>query len=51
MRLVAAGQLDASRFVTHHLGMNEFEQGYGIFGEADNGALKVVLAREEEADE
>ena len=49
--LVAAGQLDASRFITHRFGMNEFEQAYDIFGDADNGALKVVLTREEEEDQ
>jgi threonine dehydrogenase-like Zn-dependent dehydrogenase len=49
----ATGQLDAGRFVTHRFGMDEFEQAYDIFGDAaSNGALKVVLTRqEEEADE
>jgi alcohol dehydrogenase len=53
MRLVATGQLDAGRFVTHRFGMNEFEQAYDVFSDAaSNGALKVVLTRqEEEADE
>jgi len=53
MRLAATGQLDAGRFVTHRFGMDEFEQAYDIFGDAaSNGALKVVLTRqEEEADE
>jgi alcohol dehydrogenase len=51
MRLVATGQLNASRFVTHRFGMNQFEQAYDIFGDADNGALKVVLTREEEEEE
>jgi alcohol dehydrogenase len=52
MRLVATGQLDASRFVTHRFGMNQFEQAYDIFSDAaDNGALKIVLTREEEADQ
>jgi alcohol dehydrogenase len=51
MRLVATGQLDASRFVTHRFGMNEFEQAYDVFSDSGNGALKVVLTREEEADE
>ncbi|MGH3245084.1 MAG: zinc-binding dehydrogenase, partial [Trebonia sp.] len=49
MRLVATGQLDASRFVTHRFGMDDFEQAYDVFAEAgSNGALKVVLTREEE---
>ena len=52
MRLVAAGQLDAGRFVTHHFGMNDFEQAYDLFGDAaSNGALKVFLTRQEEEDE
>jgi alcohol dehydrogenase len=52
MRLVATGQLDASRFVTHRFGMDDFEQAYDLFGDAaSNGALKVVLTREDEDDE
>jgi alcohol dehydrogenase len=52
MRLVAAGQLDAGRFVTHHFSMNEFEQAYDVFGDAaSNGALKVVLTRQEEEED
>ena len=44
MRLVATGQLDAGRFVTHHFSMDDFEQAYDVFSAAaDNGALKVVL--------
>ncbi len=49
MRLVATGQLDASRFVTHRFGMDDFEQAYDVFGDAaSNGALKVVLDPQEE---
>jgi alcohol dehydrogenase len=51
MRLVTTGQLNASRFVTHHFGMNDFEQAYDVFADAANGALKVVLTREEEDDD
>jgi alcohol dehydrogenase len=53
MRLAATGQLDAGRFLTHRFGMDESEQAYDVFGDAaSNGALKVVLTREEEeADE
>jgi alcohol dehydrogenase len=52
MRLVAAGQLDAGRFVTHRFGMNAFEQAYDLFGDAaSNGALKVVLTRQEEEED
>jgi threonine dehydrogenase-like Zn-dependent dehydrogenase len=46
MRLVTSGQLDASRFVTHRFGMDEFDKAYDVFGEAaTSGALKVVLTR------
>ena len=46
MRLVTSGQLDASRFITHHFGLDEFDKAYEVFGEAaTNGALKVVLTR------
>jgi alcohol dehydrogenase len=48
MRLVTSGQLDAGRFVTHRFGLDEFEQAYDLFGDAESGALKVVLTREEE---
>jgi alcohol dehydrogenase len=49
MRLVAAGQLAADRFVTHRFSMDEFERAYDVFGDAaGNGALKVVLTRQEQ---
>ena len=52
MRLVATGQLDASRFITHRLGLDDLEHAYDIFADsASNGALKVVLTRQEEEDE
>ena len=41
-----AGQLDASRFVTHHFALDEFDEAYDVFARAaDTGALKVVLSR------
>jgi alcohol dehydrogenase len=51
MRLVANGQLDATRFITHRFGMNDFERAYDVFADAASGALKVVLTREEEDEE
>jgi len=49
MRLVESGQLAVGRFVTHHFGLNDFEQAYDVFSDSvDSGALKVVLTREEE---
>jgi alcohol dehydrogenase len=52
MRLVATGQLAAARFVTHRFSMDDFEEAYDVFGDAaSNGALKVVLTREEEDNE
>ncbi len=52
MRLVATGQLDVGRFVTHRFGLSDFEQAYDLFADAAaNGALKVVLTREEDDEE
>ncbi len=46
LRLVTSGQLDAGRFVTHHFGLDQFEEAYDVFARAgDTGALKVVLTR------
>ncbi len=44
LRLVAKGDLDAARFVTHRFGLDDIEEAYDVFGRAaDTGALKVVL--------
>jgi alcohol dehydrogenase len=44
--LLATGQIDAGRFITHHFTLDEFDQAYDVFGRAaDTGALKVVLSR------
>jgi alcohol dehydrogenase len=46
MRLVTSGQINAKRFITHHFGLDEFEEAYDVFSRAaDTGALKVVLSR------
>ena len=46
MRLVTSGQIHAKRFITHRLGLDEFEAAYDVFARAaDTGALKVVLSR------
>jgi alcohol dehydrogenase len=46
LRLLASGQLDAGRFITHRFGFDDFEEAYDIFGRAaDTGALKVVIGR------
>jgi threonine dehydrogenase-like Zn-dependent dehydrogenase len=46
MHLVTSGQIDARRFVTHHFGLDEFDDAYDVFARAaDTGALKVVLSR------
>lgn len=45
LRLLAGGQVDASKFVTHHFGFDEVIQAYDTFSAAaDTGALKVVVA-------
>jgi hypothetical protein len=42
----------AARFVTRRFGTDDFEQACDVFGDAAaNGALKVVITREEEEDE
>ena len=33
MRLVGNGQLDASRFITHHFSLDDFEQAYDVFAD------------------
>jgi alcohol dehydrogenase len=46
LRLVAAGQLDANRFATHHFGFDEFIEAYDVYSRsAETGAVKVVLSR------
>ena len=46
LRLVTSGQINARRFVTHHFGLDEFDEAYDVFSRAaDTGALKVVLSR------
>jgi len=46
LRLVVSGQINAKRFITHHFGMDEFDEAYDVFARAaDTGALKVVLSR------
>ena len=46
MHLITSGQLNAKGFVTHHFGLDEFEEAYDVFARAaDTCALKVVLSR------
>ncbi|MEU9023970.1 zinc-dependent alcohol dehydrogenase family protein [Actinomadura sp. NPDC048394] len=46
LRLLAGGQLDAGRFVTHRFGLDDFPKAYEVFADAAHtGALKVVLTR------
>jgi alcohol dehydrogenase len=45
LRLVASGQLEAARLVTHRFGFDDFDAAYDVFSHAaDSGALKVVLS-------
>jgi alcohol dehydrogenase len=47
LRLLGSGQLDTRRFVTHRLGLTEFDEAYDVFSRAaDTGAIKVVLSRQ-----
>ena len=44
LRLLASGQLDAGRLVTHRFGFDDFDQAYDVFSRAaDTGALKVII--------
>lgn len=44
LRLVASGQLDAAKLVTHRFGFDDFNEAYDAFSHAsDTGAIKVVL--------
>jgi alcohol dehydrogenase len=45
MRLITTGQIDATPFITHHFGLEEFDEAYDVFTRAASGALKVVLSR------
>jgi alcohol dehydrogenase len=46
LRLVAAHQINAAMFVSHHFELGEMEAAYDVFGRAsETGALKVVLTR------
>ena len=46
LRLLISHQLGASRFVTHHFTLDQFEEAYEVFANAaETGALKVVLTR------
>jgi alcohol dehydrogenase len=46
LRMVAAGQIDTTAFVTHRFGLDEMLEAYDVFGNAgDSGALKVALFR------
>jgi alcohol dehydrogenase len=45
LRLVASGQLEASKLITHRFGFDDFDEAYEVFSHAgDSGALKVVLS-------
>ncbi|HEU5159980.1 MAG TPA: zinc-dependent alcohol dehydrogenase family protein [Streptosporangiaceae bacterium] len=46
LRMLAAGRLDARRFVTHRFGLMEMPEAYDIFTRPqETGALKVALVR------
>ena len=48
LKLVASGQINLKPFITHHFGLDEFDEAYDVFARAaDTGALKVVLSRQE----
>ena len=49
LQLVASGQINVKPFITHHFGLDEFDEAYDVFSRAaDTGALKVVLSRRDD---
>ena len=45
LKLVTGGQINVKPFITHHFGLDEFDEAYDVFSRAaDTGALKVVLS-------
>jgi alcohol dehydrogenase len=49
LKLVTSGQINAKRFITHHFGLDDFDEAYDVFSRAaDTGALKVVLSRRDD---
>jgi len=46
LRSLAAGQIDAGRFATHHFALDQFMEAYDVYSRAaETGAVKVVLSR------
>lgn len=44
LRMLAAGQLDTTPFVTHRYGLDEMQDAYDVFSRPEqSGALKIVL--------
>lgn len=47
LTMVASGQLDTARFVTHRFGLHEMIEAYDVFSRAaETRALKVILTRD-----
>ena len=47
LRMLAAGRLDTSRFITHRFGLDEMDEAYDVFARPqDSDALKVALFRQ-----
>ena len=47
LSMVAAGQLDTTRFITHRFKLHQIDQAYDAFGDPTTShALKVVLTRD-----
>jgi alcohol dehydrogenase len=45
LRLLASGQLDVQKLITHRFTFDDFEQAYDVFARpADTGAVKVVVS-------
>jgi alcohol dehydrogenase len=47
LRMLAAGRLDTTKFITHRFGLDEMDEAYDVFARPqDSDALKVALFRQ-----
>ncbi|MEU8415934.1 hypothetical protein AB0C24_24375 [Amycolatopsis japonica] len=51
LRMLAAGRLDTTRFITHRFGLDDMDEAYDVFARPqESDALKVALFRSGHAD-
>jgi len=42
-RMIVEGTVDPTRFFTHHFQLNETDKAFRVFGEKEDGVLKVMI--------